>query len=257
MTFAFGNHPRTLRASIGIQGADHDFVRLIEEIVSRSEPKYVSLRAPKRATRVALVVTLILFGSFPLHAKPALTVVKTVVVKSYDLRCPIQITDPYGGELTSTGYTLTHPPKKMMFGSLDLEFECLSVDDVKNILFAVSGAYDETLGSWRQDMSALLPEEQSETRTFPIRAANSTGFGKTRDSILRDFQNRDFAFCLRHPPVVICGKTPHIAGPDYKRTDLMPYALKIIKSIRFVDDQRDDAEGIPASAAAHADGASR
>jgi hypothetical protein len=253
MTFAFGNHPRTPRAPIGFLGADN----VIEKIISRSEPKYVSLRTPKRATRVALVVALILFGSSPLHAKPALTVVKTVVVKSYDLRCPIQITDPYGGELTSTGYTLTHPPRKMMFGTLVLELKCFSVDDVNNILFAVSGVYDETLGNWRQDMSALSPEEQYGTRTFPIRAANSTGLGKTRDSILRDYQNRDFAFCLRHPPVVICGETPHIAGPDYKRTNLMPYALTIIKSIRFVDDLGNDAEAASASAASHVEGVSQ
>jgi hypothetical protein len=145
----------------------------------------------------------------------------------------------------------------MMFGTLDLELKCFNVDDVKNILFAVSGVYDETLGSWRQDMSALLPEEQSETRTFRIRAANSTGFGKTRDSILRDSQNRDFAFCLRHPPVVLCGETPHIAGPDYKRTNLMPYALTIVKSIRFVEDKGNDAEAAPASTASHANGMSQ
>jgi hypothetical protein len=254
MTFAFGNHPRTPRASIGPQGADHNFVRLIEEIVSRSEARCMSPLAIKQTARVALVVALILLGSSSLHAKPALSVVKTVVVESYDLRCPIQITDPYGGELTSTGYALMHPPKKMMFGTLVLELKCFSVNNVENILFTVSGVYDETLGSWRQDLAALLPEEQSETRTFPIRAANSTGFGKTRDSILRDYENRDFAFCLRHPPVVLCGKTPHIAGPDYKRDDLMPFALAIIKSIRFVDDQGDDAEGVPASSSS---GASR
>lgn len=248
MTFAFGNRPKTPRTSIEILHADHAINRLIEKIISRSERRYVSLLAPKRATKVALVVASMLFGSSPLHAKPALSVVRTAVVKSYGLRCPIQITDPYGGELTSTAYTLTHPPKKMMFGTLVLELECLSVDDVKNILFTVSGAYDETTRTWRQDMSALSPEERYSTRTFPIRAANSTGFGRTRESILRDFENRDFSFCLRHPPVVICGETPHIAGPDYKRTDLMPYALTIIKSIRFVDDQGDDTE---ASAASH------
>jgi hypothetical protein len=202
-------------------------------------------------------VTSMLFGPSPSHTKPALEFVKNVVVKSYDLRCPIQITDPYGGELTSTGYTLTHPPKKMIFGTLVLELKCFNVNNVENILFAVSGVYDETTGSWRQDMSALSPEEQYSTRTFPIRAVNSTGFAKTRDSILRNSRNRDFAFCLRHPPVVICGKTPHIAGPDYKRTDLMPYALTIVKSIRFVDDQDDTAEATPASTASHAEGASQ
>ena len=257
MTFAFGNHPRTPRASIGILHTDHAIARLIAKIMSRSERGYVSLLAPKRATKVALIVASMLFGSSPLHAKPTLSVIKTAVVKGHNLHCPIQITDPYGGELTSTGYALMHPPKKMMFGTLVLELKCFSVNNVENILFTVSGVYDETLGSWRQDMSALLPEEQSETRTFPIRAANSTGFGKTRDSILRDYENRDFAFCLRHPPVVLCGKAPHIAGPDYKRDDLMPYALTIIKSIRFVDDQGDDAEAAAASDASHVEGVSQ
>jgi hypothetical protein len=60
--------------------------------------------------------------------------------------------------------------------------------------------------------------------------------GVTQDAVTGDPETRDraFRFCLRHPPVMLCGSVLAIARPYRSKVGLMPYALTLINSIEFV-----------------------
>jgi len=164
--------------------------------------------------------------------------IKQVVVQTDGNSCSIRMADPYGGRLTETGYDLIGLPyRKTGLEVLSLFFKCLRSDDQEHIKYTVSATYEEQKDQWIPDVSWLTSEEQRATRIFPLHGVDSAGVGMTRDAINGDEEARDraFAFCLRHPPVMLCGSTSQIARPYYNKTGLMPYALAIIKSIEFID----------------------
>jgi hypothetical protein len=122
-------------------------------------------------------------------------------------------------------------------GELFLEFKCISSDDTEQIKHTLSARYDERRQQWQRDVDGLLPVEQRTTHNFPVSAVNSEGFAVTYDAINGEprTRSRGFAFCLRHPPVMLCGSTSQIARPYYKQSNLLPFALTIVKSIEFSD----------------------
>lgn len=166
-----------------------------------------------------------------------------VVTGAKGLHCPIRFRDPYVGRITDDSYALDITPyPRNGLAQLFLTFECVSSDDTNRIRNIVSARYNQREEHWEEDYSAISADEiplvKPVTRSFLFQTANSQGIGITRDAINGEPRMRDrgFAFCLRHPPVVLCGYTPQIARPYYKHSDLLPFAMTIVKSIEFIDE---------------------
>ena len=165
---------------------------------------------------------------------------KEVVVTTDGIQCPIRINDVYGGDLKEPYYALQGLPwRELGLGGFELELTCLTPDNVGRIRYNVSATYDECEGTWIKDFSLLDSDARRATRIFPIRAVNSDGLAMTRDDTTGDEANRTryFGFCLRHPPILLCGRSPQIASllRGGSKSGLLPYALTIIKSIEFID----------------------
>ncbi|WP_155639380.1 hypothetical protein [Burkholderia diffusa] len=189
----------------------------------------------------------------PTHAGQPVTEVKQVVVQTDGNSCPIRMTDPYGGRLTETGYDLIGLPyRKTGLEALSLYFECVSSDDAETIRRYVLAKYDERRMQWKTDFSSLSADDlallKPVTRMAPLQAANSAGVSVTQDAIngAPETRDRSFGFCLRHPPVMLCGGSLAIARPYSNKAGLMPYALAIIKSIEFIDAPGDGARAASA-----------
>jgi hypothetical protein len=185
----------------------------------------------------AWTVLLLLLAPYT-HAEQLTGTVSHVVVSTDGQSCPIKLSDPYEGRLTQSGYTLLGLPfQRMGVDTLSIFLKCLNSNDEEHIKHTVSAVYDDTQHRWKRDVSWLSAEERRVTQIFPLHGINSSGIGMTSDAINGDPKTRDraFTFCLRHPPVVLCGSTPQIARPYYNKTGSLQYALTIVKSIEFVD----------------------
>ncbi|WP_062090385.1 hypothetical protein [Caballeronia udeis] len=171
-------------------------------------------------------------------ADDVVTVRRQMLVSTDGNTCPITFEDPYGGRATNSRYVTDnlHKPGNHR-GELYLQFKCISSGDTDQIKHTLSAGYDERQQKWTRDVDGLLPVEKLTTRNFPVRAVNSDGFAVTYDAINGDpkTRSRAFAFCLRRPPVMLCGSTPDIARPYYRQSDLLPFALKLVRSIEFGD----------------------
>ncbi|WP_156443089.1 hypothetical protein [Burkholderia sp. RF4-BP95] len=188
------------------------------------------------------------------HAEQPTKEVKQIVVTTDGVQCPIRLVDPYNARVTETRYVLDHfPYRRTGLGELYLQFECANSNDAEAIRNIVSASFDENGKQWKEDFSALSAEDvallKPVTRIFPLEAANSTGIAVTQEQTNGDPKTRDrrFAFCLRHPPVMLCGGTPQIARPFYQKSDLLPFALTVVKSIEFIDAPDDGARAASAA----------
>jgi len=196
----------------------------------------------KEGITIGLGLCLSLGVGADVRAAPKKTEVKQVTVGEDGRSCRISISDPYGGRLTPTRYVLDHfPSRKNGLGELYIQLSCVSSTDGETIRSFVPATFDEDTSQWKEDFSATSTEDlavlKPVTLIFPLHAANSSGIAVTQDAVNGDERTRDrrFAFCLRHPPVMLCGGTSQIARPYYKNSDLLPFALDIVRSIEFVD----------------------
>ena len=204
---------------------------------------------------VACTVTCILLvAAAKAHAGELIEEKKSTVVSTEGKTCPIRITDPFGGKLTESGYDLIGlPHKETNVEVLSLYLECASSDDADATRRFVYANFDVKHGRWQPDFTSLSHEDfallKPVTRIFPLKATNSSGVGVTQDAVNGDPKQRSraFTFCLRHPPVMLCGGTSTIAYPYYSKSGVMPYALRILKSLEFVDDRDNGANPIPTS----------
>ncbi|MFM0340884.1 hypothetical protein [Paraburkholderia fungorum] len=167
--------------------------------------------------------------------------VKKIIVSTKGNNCPIRLTDPYGGDLTATRYVVRDPLyRESGLGEMFIQFVCLRSDDAETVRRIVFAKYDKQLERWEPDFSALSSRDlalvKPVTRRFALRATNSSGVGVTQDAINGDPETRDrsLGFCLRHPPVVLCGSVAAVARPYYSKVGLMPYVLTLLRSIEFV-----------------------
>ncbi|WP_155623896.1 hypothetical protein [Burkholderia territorii] len=188
------------------------------------------------------------------HAEQPTKEVKQIVVTTDGVQCPIRLVDPYNARVTETRYVLDHfPYRRTGIGELYLQFECVNSNDAEAIRNIVPASFDENGKQWKEDFSALSAEDvallKPVTRIFPLEAANSTGIAVTQEQTNGDPKTRDrrFAFCLRRPPVMLCGGTPQIARPFYQKSDLLPFALTVVKSIEFIDAPDDGARAASAA----------
>ena len=192
------------------------------------------------------VVCITLLGTVHAHAAELGKEEKSTVISTEGKTCPIRITDPFGGKLTESGYDLIGLPyKETNVEVLSLHLECASSDDADMAKRFVYANFDERHGEWQPDFTSLSQEDlallKPVTRILPLTAINSSGVGVTQDAVNSDPKQRSraFTFCLRHPPVMLCGSTSTIAYPSYSNGSVMPYALRILKSLEFVDDRPD------------------
>ena len=209
--------------------------------------KFSSWRGARLKERIAISLGLCLslgFGT-DVRAVPKKAEVKQVTVGEGGLSCPIRISDIYGGHLTPTRYVLDHfPSRKNGLRELYIQLSCVSSTDEETIRSFVPATFDEDTRQWKEDFSAASSEDlavlKSVTQIFSLHAVNSSGIAVTQDAVNGDERTRDrrFAFCLRHPPVTLCGGTSQIARPYYKNSDLLPFALGIVRSIEFLDAPR-------------------
>ena len=179
--------------------------------------------------------------------------VKEAVVSSGSHNCPIRLSDPYGGRLDGNNYVLIHLPyRRTGLAVLSLSFQCLGSDDAESQRRFVFAKYDNQRERWEPDFSALSSDDvallKPVTKRFDLRAVNSSGVGVTQDAVNGDPETRDrsLGFCLRHPPVMLCGSVPAVVRPYYSKVGLMPYVLTLLKSIEFVDGQ--DVSELPSRA---------
>jgi len=157
-----------------------------------------------------------------------------------EISCPIQFSDSNGGHFRGNTYAIefyAHP--KGDLGQLSLSLSCVKIEDADGGRAIHGVGYDARERRWvtvATDNSAQDAEvPQPSMRLFPIQASNSVGIGVTQDATSGDRPMRAFFFCLRHPPVALCGWTPQVMHLGNKKSDLMPMTLDIVKSITFFE----------------------
>lgn len=200
------------------------------------------------------VICIAFVGVAHAHAAELIKEKKSTVKSTKGKTCQIRITDPFGGKLTESSYELTDLPyKKTNVEYLSLYLECASSDDADAAKRFVYAIFDVQHGTWQPDFTSLSEEDlallKPVTRIFSLKAINSSGVGVTQDAVNGDSKQRSraFTFCLRHPPVMLCGSTSTIAYPYYSKSGVMPYALRILSSLEFVDDRENGANPIAPS----------
>jgi hypothetical protein len=179
--------------------------------------------------------------------------------------CDIRLVDLYHGETESGlpskgGYTKIPPPVPSSLKELKLSWICISSDDSR-VGFHGMAAPDPYTGQWILDWSRIIgsAETQHEERwlyrwygakykLIQLKATNSSGYAiidstQTDSGTLPAKSDRRaqgagpvlLSFCLVRPPKALCGQGHVGQRQDGLKGDLTPYALKIIRSIEFVD----------------------
>jgi hypothetical protein len=115
--------------------------------------------------------------------------------------------------------------------------------------------YDPHANVWRRDMQNLydsngvdLDDDFKKTlegavRFYELRSVNASGFAVTQDDVIGDenTRRRVLDYCLFHDKKAVCSSFDTRMGylPQIRRNpknDLTPYALKILRSIEFIDE---------------------
>ena len=146
-----------------------------------------------------------------------------------------------------------------------LGFACY--DDTADVIGSDPVRYDEQSKRWKRDMQRFFDAQVSfepdtkkrydkATHFFELTAKNSQGFAFTQDDLIGEERGRRrmLRYCLFHPPKVLCGDGEMGYVQDIKRhpkNDLTSYALKILRSIEFLD----ESASAPGSAASQASSA--
>ncbi len=112
--------------------------------------------------------------------------------------------------------------------------------------------YDAPSQTWQKEMQKLYglytdPDPSFKrqldraVRIYEMKSVNAAGFAFTLDDVIGDERGRIryFRYCLFRGPKAICGQTDVGLLVDIRRNpkhDLTPYALKILRSIEFIDE---------------------
>jgi hypothetical protein len=115
--------------------------------------------------------------------------------------------------------------------------------------------YDPEAKVWRRDMQNLYDSNGFEldaevkkalegaVRFYELRSVNASGFAVTQDDVIGDenTRRRVLDYCLFHEKKAVCSSFDTRMGylPQIRQQpqhDLTPYALKILRSIEFIDE---------------------
>ncbi|GAB3628662.1 hypothetical protein PTE30175_00774 [Pandoraea terrae] len=159
--------------------------------------------------------------------------------------CAIRITDPFGGHLasampSSSGYWTDRPPIKTTMDRFAIRFYCddLAKTSKEEIALRHGGIYDATAHRWSADYPSEWEAEilRPVTRIDNLDSVNGSGFYKTQDTTFGEEWRRErhLSFCLFHGTKAVCGGENVMRLEDPKG-NLLPYYLKILRSIEFID----------------------
>jgi len=156
--------------------------------------------------------------------------------------CSFRFSDPYFGYLTDSTYALE---RKSL-----VNFTCVGAAD--GTVDQGWATFDNKLGRWQTNLD---PDEVAELkrtiRLYQLQAVNSTGWAVTVHDVIgpEDTRGRTLHYCLIRPPLALCGEGDMGRLQDGLKADLTPYALKILRSIEFLDNPVAAPQTDPASAA--------
>lgn len=160
------------------------------------------------------------------------------------LTCPIRFIDPYFGYLSSPSYEAEH--------KAPIGMRCFDSDD--GTVRHGWAKFEEAQQRWQV---SLPPEDEElfagKTRIYQLTNSNASGWVVTIDDATgEEFgRRRMLHYCLIHPPKALCGSGEMGYIEDIRRhpkNDLTPYALKILRSIEFLDEPgKPDGAASPAS----------
>ncbi|MBS0429917.1 MAG: hypothetical protein JSR41_21755 [Proteobacteria bacterium] len=134
--------------------------------------------------------------------------------------------------------------------SLGFSLSCRDKDDPKNPL--PSGIYDQGSKTWIKDVPTLrrelakssdysdpkfLAQTVATIRTYDIKTPNAQGWADTGDDLTGEDEKRrrTMSFCVYHANKALCGLGNVAYLHDGRKGDLTSEALKIIRSIEFLD----------------------
>lgn len=193
-------------------------------------------------------------------AKAAEEPSKTAVI-DMGAGCRIQLTVPGSARVSgspegggSGSVTIENPRRlttKRYIEPFWLPFICHDADP-EALSESAPLRYDAPSQTWQKEMQKLYglytdPDPSFKrqldraVRIYEMKSVNAAGFAFTLDDVIGDERGRlrYFRYCLFRGPKAICGQTDVGLLVDIRRNpkhDLTPYALKILRSIEFIDE---------------------
>lgn len=160
-----------------------------------------------------------------------------------DKHCRIHLRDGYFGYLSNEEYSRK--------GKFPVGFLCLDATPPYKDISTVA-RFDSQKDKWvRNDAYRFYSpsDDPKQDLIWERRAAksihfyelnnvNSKGFAYTQDAITGDEDRREriLHYCLVKPPKALCGQGVMGGLNTIKKSDLTSYALKILRSIEFIED---------------------
>jgi len=171
----------------------------------------------------------------------------------YSIECKGKLTDPYFGYLNDEQFFVRKMPVNLV---------CYQNNDEQTAFPVVrfdseSKKWVKDASEWEKDAEKTTDSEHRKhlerlirtTLVYDVRAVNSQGWALTQEDLIGDEDNRTrhLTYCLIHPPKALCGEGEVGYLKDGPKADLTEYALRILRSIEFLDDEPAKPEAAPPS----------
>ncbi|MBP0592067.1 hypothetical protein J8I87_20510 [Paraburkholderia sp. LEh10] len=128
--------------------------------------------------------------------------------------------------------------------SFGFNFSCHSnFSDINEVATDYGCYFNSEQNKWLPAFPGASPDEVSRlrkvTKTFPLTSKNGHGFYMIQDETVGepDRRVRHISYCLFHETKAICGLGEVKRLVDAK-SDMLPYALRILRSVEFLDIRR-------------------
>jgi hypothetical protein len=164
--------------------------------------------------------------------------------------CAISVIDYFDGHLASrmkmtAGYWTDVPPVQSTLGDFGIRFKCRIGQQFDDAAQTYGAQWDGGGGIWKlydedaSDRKLLSPV----SRIYQLKSPNAAGFLRTTDEIRGDEDQRVrfYSFCLFHEKAAICGEGQSMKL-DEPKGDYLPAILRILRSVRFVEDRKRGAQ---------------
>lgn len=187
---------------------------------------------------------------------------KVRVVSISDLRptgvhgtapCRLRFVDPFFGHLGDDDYYASKMPFQMgCFENSDkiaegspTRFNGATKKWVRHFEGRISGANNAGLSP------SELKKLDRAIHFFELSSVNASGFAYTEDDVTGEerYRVRWLHYCLIRPPTALCGTGNMGLLKDGPKADLTSYAMRILRSVEFLDDSPSPSSS-PASSAA-------